>query len=235
MAKAVGLSRNVKLQWLNKAVELLGENLSETEYKYALNEYLGFEISSAINLRKTREILMTIWFYDDKEINDIRKKAVELMLKYPDYTQPVHWCMILLVYPVFADICKLIGRISDFQDEFTLAQLKQKLFDEWGERTTLFHSTDKIIATMKELGALSNENRGKYSISRCAINNDKLINFILMVAIKVGGKSYYTFSEITNMGILFPFEYRVSKEQLMAEDTLVINTFGGEITVAIKE
>lgn len=27
---------------------------------------------------------------------------------------------------------KLIGKLSEFQDEITLAQLKQKLFDEWG-------------------------------------------------------------------------------------------------------
>lgn len=235
MAKAVGLSRNIKMQWLNKAVELLGENLSEIEYKEALNEYLSFEISSAINLRKTREILMGIWFYDDEEINTIRKKALELLLKYPDFSLPIHWCMILMAYPVFADISKLIGRISDFQEEITLAQIKQKLFDEWGERATLFHSTDKIIATMKELGVLSREKPGKYHISKCVITNDKIINFMLMVAMKVGGKSYYSFSEVTSMGILFPFEYRVNKEQLMADDNLLINTFGGEITVAFKE
>ena len=58
MAKTVGLSRNIKMQWLNKAVALLDDNLDETEYKSALNDYLGFEIGSAINIRKTREILM---------------------------------------------------------------------------------------------------------------------------------------------------------------------------------
>lgn len=235
MAKTVGLSRNIKMQWLNKAVDLLGENLPETEYKQTLNEYLSFEISSAINLRKTREILMNIWFYEDEEINEIRKIALALMHEFPDFSLPVHWCMMLVVYPVFADICKLIGRISDFQDEITLAQLKQKLFDEWGERATLFHSTDKIIATMKELGALSCEKPGKYHINKHAVSNDKIVSFMLMLAMKVGGNSYYTFSDLTNLGILFPFEYRVSKEQLMLDESFVINTFGGEVTVAIKE
>ena len=72
MAKAVGFSRNIKMQWLNKAVELLNENLEEAEYKDALNKYLGFEIGSAINIRKTREILMHLWFYENDETNDIR-------------------------------------------------------------------------------------------------------------------------------------------------------------------
>ena len=60
MAKMVGLSRNLKLQWLNKVVELALGELTEQEIKDQLNEYLSFEISSQTNIRKTREILMNI-------------------------------------------------------------------------------------------------------------------------------------------------------------------------------
>ena len=49
MAKIVGLSRNLKLQWLNKVVELASSNLTEQEIKDQLNEYLSFEISSPTN------------------------------------------------------------------------------------------------------------------------------------------------------------------------------------------
>lgn len=234
MAKTVGLSRNIKMQWLNKAVALLYDNLEETEYKSALNEYLGFEIGSAINIRKTREILMHLWFYKDAGTDDIRELALSLIRAYPDYALPIHWCMMLVTYPVFSDVCKLIGRISDFQEEITLAQLKQKLFDEWGERTTLFHSTDKIITTMKDMGVLSCEKPGKYHIQKYPISNEQIVNFMLLVAIKVGGNSYYTLPDLTNIGVLFPFEYRVNKEQLITDDHFVINNFGGEITVALK-
>lgn len=58
MAKTVGFACSIKLQWLNKAVQLLHENLNETDYKAALNEYLSFEIDSPTRLRKTREILI---------------------------------------------------------------------------------------------------------------------------------------------------------------------------------
>jgi hypothetical protein len=234
MAKTVGLSRNIKMQWLNKAVALLDDNLDETEYKSALNDYLGFEIGSAINIRKTREILMHLWFYKDAETDAAREQALALIRAYPDDAMPIHWCMMLISYPVFADICKLIGRISDFQDEITLAQLKQKLFDEWGERTTLFHSTDKIITTMKEMGALSSEKPGKYSIKKRVVTNEKITNFLLWTAMKAGGNSYYLLPDLLNMGVLFPFEYKVKREQLMADDHFIINNLGGEQTIALK-
>ena len=54
MAKMVGLSRNLKLPWLNKAAELVLRGQTEQEIKEELNEYLRFEIASAINIRKTR-------------------------------------------------------------------------------------------------------------------------------------------------------------------------------------
>jgi hypothetical protein len=235
MAKMVGLSRKIKLQWLNKAVEFLDDNLSEEEFKTKLNEYLAFEIDSATVLRKTREILMHTWVYDeDESVAAIRREALNLFKKYPDYATSLHWSMLLLVYPVFADICKLIGRISEFQDEITLTQLKQKMYDEWGERTTLYHSTDKIIATIKELGVISCEKPGKYIINKRAVNKESLVNFLLLVAMKVDGNSYYTFTDIKSFDVLFPFEYQIGKEQLMLDQHFTITNFGGETTVSIR-
>lgn len=87
---------------------------------------------------------------------------------------------------------------------------------------------------MKEMGALSCEKPGKYHIQKHSVNNEKVVNFMLWTAMKVSGNSYYTLSDLSNMGFLFPFEYKVKKEQLMADEHFVINNFGGEQTVTLK-
>ena len=140
MAKMVGLSRKLKLPWLKYTVDLVADGTSESEIKDKLNEYLSYEIESPTVLRKTREILMNIWVYDNPYSSCLKSEAVQLIERYPEYAVSINWCMMLAAYPVFLDMCKLIGKMSEFQDEITLAQLKQKLFDEWGERTTLYHS-----------------------------------------------------------------------------------------------
>jgi len=66
------------------------------------------------------------------------------------------------------------------------------------------------------------------------INNEQIVNFMMMVAMKVDGNSYYTYTDLANMGILFPFSYQLQKEQLMSDERFVINNFGGELTVALK-
>ena len=235
MAKMVGLSRTIKLPWLKKAAQLYQENLPLEEMKAQINEYLSFEIESPIVLRKTREILLNVWFYDtDPFITAMRKEASALLEKYPDEVVPVNWCLLLLAYPVLIDVSRLIGRLSDFGDTFTIKQVKQKIFDEWGERATLFHTMDKIMATMKELGVISNVKVGVYTINKQKIKADMVTAMVIQTALKTEDKGYCNLAELTDFNVMFPFEYTVSKEQLMADERFTVTNFGGELTVALK-
>ena len=232
MAKMIGLSRNLKLQWLNKVVELVLEGLPAPEIKEQLNEYLKFEIVSAINVRKTREILMNIWVYDNDYSGKIRETALELIRNYPECSVPIHWCMILATYPVFADMCKLIGKMTEFQDEITLAQLKQKLFDEWGERTTLFHSIDKLVSTLKELDVMVCDKPGKYHVKLHRVSNSKISTFLVYVMMLVDDCGYYIITDINYSTYLFPFEYKIEKEMLLEDKRFTMNNFGGILSIA---
>ncbi len=234
MAKMVGYACSIKLQWLNLAVQLLKENLSEVDYKEKMNKYLSFEIDSPTRLRKTREILMNVWYYDSEEIAPIRKEALDLIEKYPEHDAAIHLCLIYLAYPVVADVCKFIGKIFEFQDEVTNAILKQKLYDEWGERGTLEATTRRVTLTLKDMDILKAETKTRYVANKRIISNEKLVNFILSVAMRIAGNNYYSFTVIKAFPFLFPFEFSVSKEQLMTDERFIISNFGGELTVALK-
>lgn len=235
MAKMVGLSRNLKLQWLNKVVELVLEGHTEQEIKDQLNEYLNFEIESPTNARKTREILMNIWVYDNELSSKIKAPALELFKAYPEYGLVIHWCMLMAAYPVFVDICKLIGKMSEFQDEITLAQLKQKLFDEWGERTTLFHSIDKLVATLKALDVMICDKPGKYHVNTHKVSNPKIVAFMVYAMMLVDDSGYYTFTDINSSTYLFPFEYKMEKETLFEDGRFAMNNFGGELSISLRD
>ena len=235
MAKMVGLSRNLKLQWLNKTVELVIEGLNAAEIKEQLNEYLSFEIESPTNIRKTRDILMNIWVYENDYTDKIKATALDLIRRYPEYSMPIHWCMMLAAYPVFDDMCKLIGKIAEFQEEITLAQLKQKLFDAWGERSTLYHSIDKLMATLKALEVLSCKKPGKYHVSTHKINNLEVVSFMVYVMMLVDNRGYYTFDEINSSAYLFPFDYILEKETLFEDSRFAMNNFGGELSISLND
>ena len=235
MAKMVGYACSIRLPWLNKAVQMLEDNLPEAEYKEVMNEYLSFEIDSPTRLRKTREILMNVWYYPSEELDKTREEAVALLKKYPEYAAPIQYCMLCLAYPVFADVCKIMGKLFEFQEEVTNPALKQKLYDDWGERGTLEATTRRITLTLKEMDILKNEVKTRYTLHKIEITNTDILDFVLTHGMKLDGSSYYSYTELGNLYILFPFKYQVSKEMLMEKDKYVMTGFGGEVSFTLKE
>lgn len=235
MAKMVGMNVVVKEGWTKKTVALLSENLIEEEYKAALNEHLSFEIDSAINLRKAREILMRVWYRDTEGVEKLQKEGRELAIKYPDHLAAINWCMTALVFPAFADIARLMGKMFEFQDVITTTQIKQKMFDEWGETGTLQTVVAKIIGTMREIGGIRSEKTGRQEAAAIEVKDVEVVSFMIRVAMTLDGSSYYAFSSLAEFPFLFPFQYRVSKEMLMQDDRFVLSAFDSTLSVALKE
>lgn len=235
MAKMVGYACSIRLPWLNRAVQMLEENLSEAEYKEKMNEYLSFEIDSPTRLRKTREILMNVWYYPSEELDNVRIEAKALLEKYPEQSVAIQYCMLCLTYPVFADVCKIMGKLFEFQEEVTNSALKQKLYDDWGERGTLEATTRRITLTLKEMDILRNETKTRYILNKIPVQNEAVLNFIITQGMKLDGSSYYLYTELGNIYILFPFIYQVSKEMLMQEERYAMTGFGGEVTFSLNE
>lgn len=234
MAKMVGLSRSIKLEWLNKVADLVAEGKSEQEIKNELNEYLSFEIKSPTNLRKTREILMYIWLKSGDEYRELRSKALEVYKLERSNKLAIHWCLMLAAYPVFADVCSLLGKLTNIQDTFTTSWLKEKLFEVWGERSTLLHSSDKILQTLKYIGAIENLKVGTYQTKKYLINDSETITLLIMTILLTNEKAYFEVAELANTPQMFPFEFVVSHEWLHNSNCFSLNNFGGKV-VLVKE
>ena len=61
-----------------------------------------------------------------------------------------------------------------------------------------------------------------------------VVNFMVRVAMKVDGNSYYSFTDLNAFNVLYPFEYKVSKEELMSDGNFVITNLGGEMSFATR-
>ena len=232
MSKIIGMSRNIKLEWLNKAANLYIMDKSEDEIKEELNEYLSFEIKSPTNLRKTREILMNIWARD--EDNFIQSKEIAVKLYQTDEKENqllAHWCLMLLAYPVFADICSTIGKMDRKMFDISNKEIRNKMFDLWGERSTLYHSIDKNIRTLKDIGVLYSLPKYQYGINKYGIKNKDGLILITNTLLILKDKLYLSTGELNNSPEFFPFEYSVSMNILGESGIFSIDQFGGELVV----
>ena len=231
MAKMIGLSRSIKPEWLNKTVDLLLQGKNETQIKDELTEYLSFEIKSPVNVRKTREILMNIWVRIPDELSALKQQALEAYKDDKSNKLALHWSMMLLAYPIFCDVCALIGKLTKIQDTFAASWLKEKLFEMWGEGTTLYHSSDKILQTLKQIGAIENVKIGVYRIKKYPVTDAKTIQVLLLAILNLKEKAYYEIAELSSIPQVFPFEYNVSYEWLHDSELFTLSNFGGKIVL----
>ncbi len=94
----------------------------------------------------------------------------------------IHLCMIYLAYPVVADVGKYMGRLFEYSDEITNAVLRQKLYDEWGERGTLQTTTRRVTLTLKELGFLEPVSKVRYKLIKQRITKKNVVEWLFLGA-----------------------------------------------------
>jgi len=230
MAKMVGLSRSIKLEWLNKTVDFLLEGMDAAQIRESLNDYLSYEIKSATNLRKTREILMTIWVNTPYDLLPIRQLALDVY-KTEKSRLASHWSMLLVAYPVFFDHCSLIGKLSSMQETFSTPWLKERLFEIWGERSTLFYSVEKILQTLKFMGAIDAIKPGVYQINKQKVESRYAIQLLISTILYLKEKAYYEVSELSCLPELFPFDFDVSYEWFHSSESFKLGNFGGKVVL----
>jgi hypothetical protein len=232
MSKIVGLSRALTQDWLNKTVEFVLQGDDEATIKKKLNEYLSFEIGSPTNLRKTREILLNVWVKPVALAPETYSRAIQAYKSDRSNKLALSWAMILLAYPVFSDATGLIGKISNVQDTFTTSWLREKLHEEWGERSTLLHTCNKILQTLKYLGAIESLKTGTYRVRRYKISDEQTIIVLLMNLLVLERKAYYEIPELSRIPLFFPFEFSVPMEWLHNSPDFTLESFGGKTVLS---
>ena len=92
-----------------------------------------------------------------------------------------------------------MGKLFEFQEVVTNPALKQKLYDDWGERGTLEATTRRITLTLKEMDILCNETKTRYILNKIPIKEEAVLDFITAQGMKLDGSSYYSYTELGNL------------------------------------
>jgi hypothetical protein len=234
MSKAVVLARPIKPEWLDMTADLLAKTRDREEIRNSINEYISHYIKSSTNARKTREILLNTWVEVEKDNQAFRERALQVYEQCPQKDRmAVHWAMMLIAFPVFRDLCTIVGKLSDMQQEITLSQIQRRIYDVWGERSTLVHAIPKNIKTLREFGVLEQIKPGVYSAVTHTVNNKDAGCILLYAALKSGDKLYQSVSGIDRLKELFPFELSLGMDDLYQSGLFKIDMIGGEPVISI--
>lgn len=140
-----------------------------------------------------------------------------------------------MAFPMFGDLVRLVGKMSEYQDELTSAQIKQKVLDEWGERSTVVKGSEKMLASLNAIGVIRRVKVGRYVVEPAVPVDEGLSLYLLHADMLANPSSYQTYGELLRLPELFPFKLSVSKEGLLEDDRFMVGNFGREFTVSVRE
>ena len=213
MAERIGLSKNVKLEWMELAANQHMVGKTQNEAMLVIDEKIHESITCQANVRTIRAILMNMWLKNQDWFLDAATKVFTSVS--PSERIAIHWALLLKRYPVFFDLCTVIGGLFAFRDEITLGQIRTRIFEKWGARDTLQNCLSKNIQMFKELKSIIAAGApGAYNRNTMTLNNGSIMQLLCAAIIERSGKQYMTWEELIQHPALFPSGSKTSRRPI---------------------
>lgn len=235
MAERVGLSKNVKLEWMNVAANLHLLGKTQMEAMPIIDEKIHESITCQANVRTIRAILMNMWFKNQDWFLD---KATDVASGISDQERlAVHWALMLARYPFYYDLCSAIGNLFKFRDEITQEQIRNRVFEKWGARDTLKHGITQVIHMLKDFKVLNPvKPAGTYTHNTIAVSDAKIMQLLCAAVLMASEKEYITWENVTEHPAIFPFIAEGLTQGDMAScEHLCLERMGNDIVIRIKK
>lgn len=158
--QTIGFDRELQLSWLDLTARLAQEELNVQQIRSKLQELLADEVPGSEACRKTVTLLTRLWIRIPVEHQTLQTEALELLADVlPEERLWLHWGMSMLAYPFFYSVADTVGHLLKLQGEFEALQVRQRMREIWGQRTTLDRAINRVIQTYLSWGVLQQTNK----------------------------------------------------------------------------
>lgn len=221
----IGFDRKIELAWLDAVaaqavVGATGKEARQYVWRLLDGVIAGDTIHDARG--KTLTVLSKIWLSVPEHARELRDEAIKLFSENPlTNNLPLHWALMIAVYPFFLDVAASIGKLTAMNGEVTLSQIVRRMRDAWGDRSTLPRATQRILRSMVQWGVLRDGNtRGRYLPVSAKITVDSPRSELLLVGMLIGiGRSTALMPNLVYPS-LFPFQVMTTEIRLQSNPHL---------------
>lgn len=159
---SIGIKQVVRLEWYDYTLDLLQQGLPAKEIRASLDEYIkdrlqsgGYGERGGQTYVKAITQLMKAWVTPAKELVPLRDAALKLSMGSEREQWPIlHWAMTSAAYPFWYKVAEQVGRLLKLQPAINQAQIRQRCYEIFGERSTVERSARRVVRTFVSWGVL---------------------------------------------------------------------------------
>lgn len=235
MTETVTLSRSIDIDLLNEVFEEYIDGCTKLESKEKLDAIISQRISSKDNIRKTRTILQNLWYVDTDWFHEEAADAAKHLTRMERL--PVHWALLMNYYPIFTDMCVVLGQLFELKDAVSAAQIKKTIYSKWGARSTLDASLSKNLKSFRDIGTLKNaESRTTYAKVTHKVSDPKIVALLFAAVMFATSQQYMTWESFIAHPAIFPFTIAdVTQADMAAVPYFVMERMGEQVVFRVKE
>ena len=231
--RRIGFDRTIAAQWLDAAVArvMTGEPADATR-KFLWEFLEGVERGTTNNSSrgKTLTVLTRVWVSVPKQAEPLRRAALQCVSSASGENRiGVHWAMVVGTHPFFFDVSTHVGKLIKLHGQANRSQIKRRMTETWGDRSTLERTIQHVLRSMAEWGLLrAGEEHGAIIGPARRISLRDEIGQLLLQAVLLGQGKGLSFSHLIDHPALFPFVVQVTARDLMRNPNFRVQRQGDQ-------
>jgi hypothetical protein len=221
MRAVIGIDRKIKRTWLDVLLDHLAQTTDPEELRRFVDERLAEELPGAASRAKSVGISLKIWSGIPANRVPLRDRAVALLPKISGQERVwLHWGMTSLAYPFFRDAAEVVGRLLTLQDDFTTAQVQERLLKKWGDRATTKEAAQKLLHTLVDWEVMrSTKKKGQFLlVARMSSPSSALQLWLLESVLAAGSAEEVEAQQLLRLPEMFPFQLSIGLSDLRRHD-----------------
>ncbi|MER9225798.1 hypothetical protein NKI39_09085 [Mesorhizobium sp. M0664] len=229
----IGFDRTIHIEWLDIAAARASRGESPIEIRKVLWDFLEDLVPGNTNNSgrgKTLTVLTRIWLTVPDQVEPLRDHALKSLAKASTEDRlAIHWAMVIATHPFFFDVAADLGKLLALHGQGNRSQVKRRMTEAWGDRSTLERTIQHVIKSMAQWGVLHpGLEKGSLAGGRKPIQVSNEIAGLLVRGVLLSQGHGISIAQLVSHPALFPFNIKLNVETLRNRHGLKIQRQGDQ-------
>jgi hypothetical protein len=192
--------------------------MHEAEIRAKLDLLLEGEVKGKEARKETKTVLLRTWLLSSERLRALRDQGLSLLPRTNNSeTLALHWVMVCATHPVVWETASVVGRLLRLQGEASLSQVRARVVEIYGERSTVVRASQRILRSFSDWGVLEEmPKRGIYRTSGTQrLEDPELIAWLIEASLLSSSQKIRVLATLLASPSLFPFDISLSGKEFL--------------------
>jgi hypothetical protein len=222
--RGVGFDRKIRLAWLEAVAGWTASGMPDAEVRAKLDLLLEGEVKGKEAKKKTKTVLLRTWLLPSEKLRALRDQGLSLLSRPDDSERlALHWGMVCSSHPVVWETASVVGRLLRLQDEASLSQVRARIVETYGERSTVVRASQRILRSFVDWKVLEElPERGAYRAGDVRrLEDPDIIAWLIEASLLSNGQKTRVLPTLLASASLFPFDIALPGKEFVDSNSRI--------------